>query len=237
MSLDRPVSNPIFCALDRAEREAAIGLARALSGRVGGLKTGLEFFVANGPEGVRAVAAQGLPVFLDLKLHDIPNTVAGAVRAIARLPVAMTTLHASGGEAMLHAARRARDEAGSSLLLLAVTVLTSLEARDLARMGIGGDVTGQVLRLADTALAAGVDGLVCSPLEVAAIRDRFGRGPLLVVPGIRTTAGGDDQKRTTGAAQALAAGADILVVGRPITAARDPAAAATRILRDLGGAA
>ncbi len=238
MALERPPVNPIFCALDRAARAETLSLARRLRERVGGLKLGLEFFVANGPEGVRAVAGEGMPLFLDLKLHDIPNTVAGAVGAIARLPVTMTTLHASGGEAMLRAAREARDGCGSRLRLLAVTVLTSLERRDLERMGMTGSVTDQVTRLAETALAAGIDGLVCSPLEVAPLRARFGPDPLLVVPGIRSgPAGADDQKRTTTAAAALAAGADYLVVGRPITAAPDPAAAAAALLRELGEAA
>ncbi len=230
---DRAPSHPIYCALDRADRETVLGLARRLRGRVGGFKLGLEFFLANGPDGVRAVAAEGTPLFLDLKLHDIPNTVAGAVRAIARLPVAMTTLHAGGGTAMLRAARRARDESGTSLRLLAVTVLTSLEEPDLAALGMTGNVTDRVLRLAAMALEAGIDGLVCSPLEVAAVRARFGDAPLLVVPGIRATAGEDDQKRTASASAALAAGADILVIGRPITAAADPAAAADGIRRSL----
>jgi len=233
---DRAPSNPIFCALDRADPEAVLGLARQLRGRVGGFKLGLEFFLANGPDGVRAVAAEGMPLFLDLKLHDIPNTVAGAVRAIARLPVAMTTLHASGGAAMLRAARRARDESGTPLRLLAVTVLTSLEEPDLAALGMTGEVTDRVLRLAAVALEAGIDGLVCSPLEVAAVRARFGDAPLLVVPGIRPAAGPDDQKRTASASAALGAGADILVIGRPITAAADPRAAADGIRRGLAEA-
>ncbi len=233
---DRAPSNPIFCALDRADPEAVLGLARQLRGRVGGVKLGLEFFLANGPDGVRAVAAEGMPLFLDLKLHDIPNTVAGAVRAIARLPVAMTTLHASGGAAMLRAARRARDESGTPLRLLAVTVLTSLEEPDLAALGMTGEVTDRVLRLAAVALEAGIDGLVCSPLEVAAVRARFGDAPLLVVPGIRPAAGPDDQKRTASASAALGAGADILVIGRPITAAADPRAAADGIRRGLAEA-
>ncbi len=231
MSHSHRPRNPIYCALDQSDREAAIVLARRLRGAVGGLKLGLEFFAANGPEGVRAVAAENLPLFLDLKLHDIPNTVAGAVRAICRLPVAMTTLHASGGEAMLRAARRSRDESGSELRLLAVTLLTSLEQRDLQRMGIAGTVSDHVLRLAETALAAGLDGLVCSPRELTAIRARFGEEPLLVVPGIRTSPTGDDQKRTASAEGALAAGADLLVIGRPITRASDPAAAARAILQ------
>ncbi|MDE2199976.1 MAG: orotidine-5'-phosphate decarboxylase, partial [Rhodospirillales bacterium] len=175
------------------------------------------------------------PVFLDLKLHDIPNTVAGAVRAVLPLRPHMLTLHASGGAAMIAAARDAAAAAGSARpRLLAVTVLTSLDAAALNETGIAGGPRQQVLRLARLALAHGADGLVCSAHEVAMLRDAFGPGPVLVVPGIRPAgAPTGDQARTMTPREAAAAGADWLVVGRPITAAADPAAAAAAIAAEL----
>ncbi len=228
-------TNPICCAIDRPDLAGAVDLVRALADSVGWVKLGLEFFTANGPAGVGSVAATGVPLFLDLKLHDIPNTVEGAVRAVARLPVDLLTLHASGGRAMLQAAVRARDAAGRRLRLLGVTVLTSLDARDLEELGIARTPADQVLALAEIALEAGVDGLVCSPHEVAALRRRFGSSPLLVVPGIRPAGTADDQKRTLDPRRARELGADLLVIGRPITAAADPRAAARAILASLGG--
>lgn len=229
--------NPLCCALDRPDLDGALELARALAGEVGVLKLGLEFFAANGPEGVAAVASTGAPVFLDLKFHDIPNTVAGAVAAACRLPVRMLTLHVSGGRAMLEAAVRARDSSAARRpLLLGVTVLTSLDESDLHLLGIGRGTTAQVTALAELALDAGLDGLVCSPAEVAVLRRRFGREPLLVVPGIRPAPGADDQKRTMDPRAAVELGADLLVVGRPLTAAPDPVAAARDILRAVTGA-
>ncbi len=211
-----------------------MALAHDLAGVVGALKLGLEFFTAQGPAGVRRVAECGLPLFLDLKLHDIPNTVAGAVRAALELPVAMLTLHAQGGAAMLEAAADARAAAGrTEVRLLAVTLLTSLDEADLARMGAPGRVEERVARLAELALNCGMDGLVCSPGEVGMLRARFGPDPLLVVPGIRPKPQADDQKRTAAPAQVLAAGADLLVVGRPITRAPDPRAAAKALLASL----
>ena len=217
----------LYCAIDRPDLAGAEALARTLVGAVGGLKLGLEFFCANGPEGVARLRGLGLPIFLDLKLHDIPNTVAGAVRAVADLGVDLVTLHAAGGPAMLEAAVAARDATRSRLRLLGVTVLTSLEDSDL--IGVPDGVAAQVERLAALCAAARLDGIVCSPREVAMLRARVPRSCLLVVPGIRPTGGGDDQKRTMGAAEALAAGADLLVVGRPITTAADPRAAALAI--------
>ena len=231
------MTNPIFCAVDRPDLEGTLALARALAPHVGGIKLGLEFFTAQGPRGVEAVAALGLPVFLDLKLHDIPNTVAGAVRQVARLGVAMLTLHASGGRAMLEAAAEAAAAATTPPWLLGVTVLTSLDAADLAAIGMAADPAGQALRLARLAVAAGLDGLVCSPHEIAELRRALGAGPKIVVPGIRAEAGGDDQKRTMAPADALAAGADILVIGRPITRATAPADAAAALVRQLRPAA
>jgi orotidine-5'-phosphate decarboxylase len=225
--------NPIFCAVDRPDLEGTLALAQALAAHVGGIKLGLEFFTAEGPRGVEAVAALGLPIFLDLKLHDIPNTVAGAVREVTRLGVAMLTLHASGGRAMLEAAVAAAAAASRRPWLLGVTVLTSLDQADLAATGVDAAPDAQALRLAKLAVAAGLDGLVCSPLEIAGLRHALGQRPKIVVPGIRPDGGGDDQKRVMGPVEALALGADILVIGRLITRAPVPAVAAAAIARQL----
>jgi orotidine-5'-phosphate decarboxylase len=226
-------ANPIFCAIDRPDLDGALALARAVAPHVGGVKLGLEFFAAQGPRGVGAVVALGLPVFLDLKLHDIPNTVAGAVREVGRLGVTMLTLHAAGGREMLEAAVAAAAGAPTKLALLGVTVLTSLDKADLVSTGVLAKPAEQVLRLSRLALDAGLPGLVCSPLEIATLRAALGGMPRLVVPGIRPSSGGDDQKRTMGPTEALAAGADILVIGRPITQAASPAEAAAAIARQL----
>jgi orotidine-5'-phosphate decarboxylase len=229
--------NPIFCALDRPDLEGALALARAVAPHVGGVKLGLEFFTAQGPRGVEAVQAVGLPVFLDLKLHDIPNTVAGAVRAVAGLGVAMLTLHAAGGRAMLEAAVEAASGASTRPRLLGVTVLTSLDAADLAATGVAAPVAEHALELGRLSLAAGLDGLVCSAQEIVELRRAFGSGPKLVVPGIRPAGAGDDQKRTMSPAEALALGADVLVIGRPITRADSPVASAAAIAGQLREAA
>jgi orotidine-5'-phosphate decarboxylase len=224
--------NPIFCAIDTTEVARAKQLASSLAGLVGGIKLGLEFFVANGPEGVRAVVGRETPLFLDLKLHDIPNTVAGAVRAVASLAPAFLTLHCGGGAEMMRQAVREARASSPATKLLGVTVLTSLDAADLDAVGQQGPVAEQARRLALLARDCGLDGLVCSPHEVAALRAAVGSTMQLVVPGIRPAgAGSGDQKRVMGPAEALAAGADWLVIGRPITAASDPAAAA-RAIRD-----
>jgi orotidine-5'-phosphate decarboxylase len=229
--------SPIFCALDRPDLAGALALGRSLRGAVGGLKVGLEFVTANGPEGVRRVVALGLPVFLDVKLHDIPNTVGGAVRAAGALGVTMLTLHAAGGAAMLRAALAASEEGERPPLLLGVTVLTSLDEADLKATGVSGSALDQVLRLADLAVSCGLRGLVCAPQEIAALRARFGHEVTLVVPGIRPAASmAADQKRTLTPAEAIAAGADLLVVGRPITAAPDPRAAALAIAAEITAA-
>lgn len=219
----------LIVALDTQDPHQAAGWAGAVAPHCGMFKLGLEFFLANGPAGVRAIA--GRPVFLDLKLHDIPNTVAGAVRSVLPLAPRMLTVHAAGGAAMVAAAREAAETAGTARpMILAVTVLTSLAAPDLAATGIPDAPAAQVLRLARLALSAGADGLVCSPLEVAMLRDALGTGPTLVVPGIRPAGSpAGDQARTLTPAEAIAAGADWIVVGRPITAASDPATAAAEI--------
>ncbi len=221
----------LIAALDTANPAQAAAWAVSLAPHCGVMKLGLEFFLAAGPDAVRAVTQR--PVFLDLKLHDIPNTVAGAVRAVLPLRPHMLTLHAAGGAAMIEAARRAAD-GGDRPLLLAVTVLTSLDSSALHATGVAGGPRQQVLRLARLALASGADGVVCSAHEAAMLRDALGAGPVLVVPGIRP-AGADaaDQARTMTPRGAADAGADWIVVGRPITGSADPAAAAAAIAAEL----
>lgn len=231
--------NPIIVALDVPEAAPALNLAEQLAPVVGAVKVGLELFTAAGPDLVRRLRAAGLTVFLDLKLHDIPNTVARAVEAAVRVDVQMLTVHAGGGRAMLEAAEQAARAAAQRLgqpppLVLGVTVLTSLDDAALAELGIPATANAQVERLARLAVTAGLRGLVCSPLELPVLRAVLPREVQLVTPGIRPpgTAAGD-QKRTLGPREALAAGADWLVIGRPITAAADPRAAAEKILASL----
>jgi len=222
--------SPIFVAIDTPELQRAIEIADAVRENAGGVKLGLEFFSANGPAGVRHVAALGLPVFLDLKLHDIPNTVAKAVEALAPLQPAILTVHASGGLEMLRAAKAA---APSATKVVGVTVLTSLDQNDLADAGVGGSPADQVARLAKVAQSAGLDGIVCSGAEVSAARSAWPDG-FFVVPGVRPE-GGDvgDQKRVATPRQALDDGASVLVIGRPITGASDPAQAIRDIAETL----
>jgi orotidine-5'-phosphate decarboxylase len=219
----------LIVALDTTDAARAGGWAEAVAPHCGLFKLGLEFFLANGAAGMRAIG--GRPVFLDLKLHDIPNTVAGAVRAVLPLAPRMLTVHAAGGTAMVAAARQAAEAAGTARpMILAVTVLTSLHEADLAATGVAGPPPAQVLRLARLAVAAGADGLVCSPLEVATLREALGAGPVLVVPGIRPAgSAAGDQARTMTPEAAVAAGADWIVVGRPITEAADVGRAAAAI--------
>jgi orotidine-5'-phosphate decarboxylase len=232
--------NPVYCAVDTIAPETAQALGRGLVGLVGGIKLGLEFFVANGPAGVRAVSAGGLPLFLDLKLHDIPNTVAGAIKAMMPLAPAMTTVHAGGGAEMVRAAVDAAGDAAAGCgvarpCILAVTVLTSLNQDALAAVGVAGSVLDQAKRLAALAQQSGADGVVCSAHEVEALRLQCGPHFRLVVPGIRPAgAAVHDQKRVLNPGEALARGADVLVIGRPITAAVDPVAAARQILEEIG---
>jgi orotidine-5'-phosphate decarboxylase len=223
----------LIVALDTSDRRLAAAWVAAVAPCCGMVKLGLEYFLANGAPGVRALGAA--EVFLDLKLHDIPNTVAGAVRAVLPLAPRMLTVHAAGGAAMVEAARRAADSAGAARpLLLAVTVLTSLDANAMRATGIACGLPGQVLRLAKLALEAGADGLVCSAREVTMLREAFGDGPVLVVPGVRPRgAPPGDQVRTMTPREAASCGADWLVVGRPITGAPDPAAAAAAIVADI----
>ena len=220
----------IYLALDTPDLARALALTAKVRGHVGGLKLGLEFFVANGMAGVREVAALGCPIFLDLKLHDIPNTVASAIQALRDLHPAVLTVHAAGGRGMMEDAKAA---APPSTKVVAVTMLTSLDAGDLAATGIMGQAHDQVLRLADLAREAGLDGIVCSGHEVAGVRRRW-RDGFFVVPGVRPA--GDaagDQKRVMTPRAAIDAGASILVIGRPITAAADPDRAARDIAATL----
>ncbi len=226
----------VYCAIDRADMDAANALVAEVAPVVDGLKLGLEFFAANGPGGVRRVRSSGRPIFLDLKLFDIPNQVAGTVSAVARLQPQFLTLHASGGRAMLKAAVDATHDMPGRVRMLGVTVLTSLDDADLDSIGVHRSPADQVRALAEIALEAGCEGLVCAAAEVAMLRNTFGRQPLLVVPGIRPAGVPQgDQKRTLSPRDAQAAGADILVVGRPITDAESPAAAAETIVADLDG--
>ena len=222
----------LIAALDTSDLEQAVAWARAVEPACGMLKLGLEFFAAHGPAGVTRVGPAAL--FLDLKLHDIPNTVAGSVRALLPVRPALLTLHAAGGAAMIAAARAVVDGAGNGVRLLGVTVLTSLNAGALHAMGVAGSPLEQAVRLGKLAIEAGAHGVVCSAHEVAALRAALGPGPLLVVPGIRP-AGSDigDQARTMTPRAAVDAGADYIVVGRPITAAPDPAAAAAAIAAEI----
>ncbi len=226
------MTNPVFVALDTPDLAAAKALARELRPYVGGLKLGLEFFSAHGPDGVREFSGMGFPVFLDLKFHDIPNTVAGAVRSAMALDVAIVNVHAAGGPAMLAAAKEA---AGGKARIIAVTVLTSLSDGDLAAVGQTPPAADQVLRLAKLVKACGLDGVVCSAHEIAPLRAALGKDFLLVVPGIRPQGAAlGDQTRVMGPLEAHRAGADILVIGRPITAAPDPVQAARDIAESLG---
>ncbi|MBT3171642.1 MAG: orotidine-5'-phosphate decarboxylase [Rhodospirillaceae bacterium] len=232
----------IFCALDSADLGKVRSLAQSISGAVDGLKLGLEFFSAQGPAGVRDIAGLGVPIFLDVKLHDIPNTVAGAIRSLAPLAPYYLTLHAGGGAEMMRAARQTAHEEAARLSLapprlLAVTVLTSLDESDLAQQGVAGTSSEQVVRLAELARAAEIDGIVSSPREITAIRAACGEGFDIVVPGIRPggSASGD-QKRVMTPGEAVRAGASALVIGRPITSATDPAEAAARIRQEIDAA-
>ncbi len=221
----------LIVALDTSELAQARAWASAVAPHAGMVKVGLELFLAHGFEAVRTLAG---PVFLDLKLHDIPNTVAGALRAVLPMAPAMLTLHAAGGVAMIEAARRSLDTAGAATQLLAVTVLTSLDAEALHATGVAGGTRQQVLRLARLALSAGAHGLVCSPHEVAMLRAALGAAPVLVVPGVRPDGSpAGDQARTMTPRAAVDAGADWIVVGRPITTAVDPAAAAAAIASEI----
>jgi len=231
-------SNPVLIAVDTGDIAQASALIERTADAVGGVKLGKEFFMANGPDGVRKAAPDGVPLFLDLKLHDIPNTVAGAVTSTGRSCTPnLLTIHAQGGPAMIRAAREASDAFGESRpRIIAVTVLTSLDADDLALMGVSGSVEDQVVRLGRMAMDAGADGLVCSPKEISPLRQALGASPILVVPGIRPAGSAmGDQKRVMTPREAVEAGASYIVVGRAITGAEDPAEAARAIAAEAAG--
>ena len=222
--------NPIFVALDTQDVHRAAAIARDVSGLAAGVKLGLEFFCANGHDGVLRIAEHETPIFLDLKLHDIPNTVGKAVEALARLEPAILTVHASGGLAMMAAAKAA---APPETKVVAVTVLTSLDRNDLESIGVDRSLGSQVKRLAELARDAGLDGIVCSGAEVGAARAAWPQG-FLVVPGVRPAgAQVQDQKRVVTPAQALCGGASVLVIGRPISAAPNPRRAIMDIASSL----
>jgi len=224
------MTSPVYVAIDTPDPDRARAIAGRVRNHVGGIKLGLEFYSANGPAGVRDMAALGLPIFLDLKLHDIPNTVAKAIHALRPLEPAILTVHASGGRAMMEDAKAA---APSGTRVVGVTVLTSLDGEDLDSIGVEGGTGAQALRLAALAREAGLDGIVCSGAEVARAKKLWPDG-FFVVPGVRPAGGAAaDQKRIVTPRQALDAGASILVVGRPITQAEDPDFAARAIAATL----
>jgi orotidine-5'-phosphate decarboxylase len=220
----------VFVAIDTPDLDRAKALARSLKSAAGGVKLGLEFFCANGPAGVHEIASVGLPIFLDLKLHDIPNTVAKAIQALRPLEPAILTVHAAGGRAMLEEAKAAAPE---KTKVVAVTVLTSLDSEDLKSVGVGGRPAEQVQRLSSLARESGLDGIVCSGAEVKAAKRSWPQG-FFVVPGVRPQGNGSaDQKRVVTPREALDNGASILVIGRPITQAPDPRAALQAITATL----
>lgn len=231
----------IYCALDTSDLDRAVALARAMGQAGASIKLGLEFFNAHGPGGVEAItdAASNLPFFLDLKYHDIPNTVAGAVRSVMRVKPHYLNLHASGGMDMMRAAREAAIEESAKLgfpkpKILGVTVLTSLDNEDLESIGQRAPAEDQVKRLAELSQLAGMDGVVCSPQEISIVRQTCGQDFVLMVPGIRPADSAcGDQKRTMTPREAMKKGATHLVIGRPITSAPDPGAAAKAILDSL----
>jgi len=241
MNKQKP-KNPILCALDTTEVGDAKVLTAKVRDIVGGIKLGLEFFCANGPKGVLQVTqASALPFFLDLKLHDIPNTVAGAMRAAVALEPFIVTVHTGGGRKMMEAAAEAAKEAAidhgvDPPLVIGITVLTSLDQKDLKDAGINRDLAVQAREAALLAQESGLDGVVCSPKEVTFIRKDCGPKFRLITPGVRPSwAPMNDQKRVMSPAQAIGEGADYLVIGRPITAAKDPSSAAMRIANELSG--
>ncbi len=234
------MTNPIICAIDTTNIDAALQLAYELKPHVGAFKLGLEFFTANGPKGIRRITEEGMPVFLDLKFHDIPNTVAGAVRAAVALDVFMLTIHTSGGLAMMQAAKEAAVETAKRLgkkppMVVGVTVLTSMDVKDINDVGVPDkEVATQVVRLAKLAKEAGLDGVVCSPHEIELIRGELGKDFVLVTPGIRPASSeGDDQKRVLTPREAIEKGSTYLVIGRPITQMPQPAEAAKAIVAQL----
>lgn len=224
----------LILALDAASPQPVLGMLEKLRGTVSWIKVGLEMYTSCGPSCVHELAGAGFNIFLDLKLHDIPNTVAQAVTSAATLPVKMLTIHTSGGAEMMRRAVAAQQKAAPELRLLGVTVLTSMGAKDLAEVGVNATPEAQVLQLARLAVASGLRGLVCSPLELPALRKALPADVALITPGIRPTGSKlNDQSRVMTPGEAAACGANFVVVGRPIFDAPDPVAAAQAILREL----
>ena len=222
----------LICAIDTPDLKKAAALAAAIKPHVNIIKLGMEFFYAHGVKGYKEIKKTNAPIFLDLKIHDIPNTAAGAIRALLPLKPKMLTIHTSGGEAMMKAATEAAK--GSGVMLLGVTILTSLDQAAIAQIGLNQPLENHVLRLAELSLNAGLNGIVCSPYELRALKTRFKNDLITVVPGIRPAGSAKaDQSRTMIPAHAAEAGADYIVVGRPITEAATPAQAAKKIAAEL----
>ncbi|MGL9731385.1 MAG: orotidine-5'-phosphate decarboxylase [Wolbachia sp.] len=223
--------NPIICALDTQDLNEAVSLANALRDKVGMVKLGLEFFAAHGPSGVREVAKCNIPIFLDLKLHDIPNTVAKTVEAIKALGIKILTLHISGGAKMLEEALSVVKDA--KMKLIGVTVLTSMGNEDLNELGVTKEMKSQVILLAKLAKKIGLHGIVCSALEAQEVRKECGKDFTIITPGIRVDYGQDDQKRTATPKEAISSEADYVVIGRPITRSDSPTNSAELIWKSL----
>lgn len=233
------MKNPIICALDTKDIEQAKNLAILLKDNVSMVKCGLEFFTKNGSEGIREVSSTGLDIFLDLKFHDIPNTVAEAIRSAVSLDVSIITIHTLGGKAMMQAAAQAAKEESEKLgkkkpIIVGVTILTSMDDQELQGIGINRATTGQVEILAKLAQESGLDGIVCSPHEIKLVKETCGNDFITVVPGIRpASSSSDDQKRVMTPKEAVNNGADYIVIGRPITKSDDPKKSAKEIFESL----
>ena len=226
--------NPIFCAIDTSDIETAISLVDQVKSHIGGIKLGLEFFTSCGISGCYRLKEFDLPLFIDLKLYDIPSTVTSALRGIFSLEPQYTTLHISGGSEMLKSSVDLKNELQSKTNLLGVTILTSFDDGTIEELGFGSSVKHSIEQLTSIAHESGLDGIVCSPYEVSNIKKTYKNELMLVVPGIRSgNSNIDDQKRTLSAKEAISAGADILVIGRPITKAKDPAQAAENLIREI----
>lgn len=227
-------NNPIFCAIDTSNIETATNLVSQIKPHIGGIKLGLEFFTSCGISGCHTMKEFDLPMFIDLKLHDIPNTVASALRGIFSLEPEYTTLHISGGSEMLKSSVSLKNELQSKTNLLGVTILTSFNDNTIEELGFGSSVKHSIEQLTSIAHESGLDGIVCSPQEVKHIKETYKNKLKLIVPGIRSSNNvNNDQKRTLSAKEAISAGADIIVVGRPITKAKDPAESAQKLLQEI----
>ena len=227
-------NNPIFCAIDTSNIETATNLVSQIKPHIGGIKLGLEFFTSCGISGCHTMKEFDLPIFIDLKLHDIPNTVASALRGIFSLEPEYTTLHISGGSEMLKSSVSLKNELQSKTNLLGVTILTSFNDNTIEELGFGSSVKHSIEQLTSIAHESGLDGIVCSPQEVKHIKETYKNKLKLIVPGIRSSNNvNNDQKRTLSAKEAISAGADIIVIGRPITKAKDPAESAQKLLQEI----